>query len=71
MLEAEGDERTKPVAELTREEAAEELNALAQEIAVHDAAYYQEDAPRISDGDYDACGSAMVISKHAFRFETR
>ncbi|MEE3058495.1 MAG: NAD-dependent DNA ligase LigA, partial [Pseudomonadota bacterium] len=46
--------RIKPVAQLTREEAAEELNALAQEIAVHDAAYYQEDAPRISDGDYDA-----------------
>ena len=46
--------RTKPVAELTREEAAGELKALAQEIVVHDAAYYQEDAPRISDGDYDA-----------------
>ncbi|MEC7512447.1 MAG: hypothetical protein VX859_03845, partial [Pseudomonadota bacterium] len=46
--------RSKPVAELTNEEAAEELIALAREIAVHDAAYYQEDVPRISDGEYDA-----------------
>ena len=46
--------RTKTVAEMTRKEAAEELDALAHEIAAHDAAYYQEDAPRISDGDYDA-----------------
>ena len=46
--------RTRPVADLSREEAAEELGALAQEIAAHDAAYYQEDAPRVSDADYDA-----------------
>ena len=46
--------RTRLVADLSREEAAEELGALAQEIAAHDAAYYQEDAPRVSDADYDA-----------------
>ena len=46
--------RTKPVVELTQAEAAEELRALAQEISAHDAAYYQEDAPHISDADYDA-----------------
>ena len=46
--------RTRPVVDMSREEAAEELGALAQKIAAHDAAYYQEDAPRISDADYDA-----------------
>lgn len=46
--------RTRPVADLSPEEAAEELGALTQEIAAHDAAYYQEDAPLISDADYDA-----------------
>ncbi len=46
--------RTRSVADLSREEAAEELGALAHEIAAHDAAYYQEDAPSISDAYYDA-----------------
>ncbi len=46
--------RSRSVADLSREEAAEELGALAQEIAAHDAAYYREDAPRVSDADYDA-----------------
>jgi DNA ligase (NAD+) len=46
--------RAKPLAALTAEEAEAELAALAEEIASHDRAYYQEDAPIISDADYDA-----------------
>jgi DNA ligase (NAD+) len=46
--------RAKPVAALTAEEAETELAALAEEVAAHDRAYYQEDAPIISDADYDA-----------------
>ncbi len=52
MSEA-GTER-RVVEDLTAEEAAEELARLAKEIARHDAAYYQKDAPVIADADYDA-----------------
>ena len=46
--------RARPVEALTEEEAAEELAALAAEIAHHDRAYYERDAPEISDAEYDA-----------------
>jgi DNA ligase (NAD+) len=46
--------RGRPVAVLTAEEAAAELRALAAEIRRHDMAYYQGDAPLISDAEYDA-----------------
>ncbi|MDE2385868.1 MAG: NAD-dependent DNA ligase LigA [Alphaproteobacteria bacterium] len=38
---------------MSRKEAAEEHARLAAEIAAHDIAYHQEDAPKISDADYD------------------
>jgi DNA ligase (NAD+) len=44
---------SKPVADLTEAEAAEELTRLADEMAGHDIRYYQNDAPSISDADYD------------------
>ncbi len=47
-------ERETPVEQLTVEQAARELRALAQEIAEHDRAYHGRDAPTISDAEYDA-----------------
>ena len=44
----------KPVEDLTETEAAAELAALAEEMAGHDLRYYQDDAPTITDADYDA-----------------
>ena len=43
----------KSPAELTEAEAAEELTWLADTLATHDIAYFQDDAPRISDAEYD------------------
>jgi DNA ligase (NAD+) len=42
------------VAELTKKAAQAELQRLASEIAEHDRRYYQEDAPTVSDAQYDA-----------------
>ncbi|KPQ08078.1 MAG: DNA ligase (NAD+) LigA [Rhodobacteraceae bacterium HLUCCA12] len=47
-----GQER--PIATLTEDEAARELERLARQIAQADQAYHQQDAPEISDAEYDA-----------------
>ncbi|WP_445502957.1 NAD-dependent DNA ligase LigA [Microvirga sp. G4-2] len=44
----------KPVDELTHREARAEHEELGREIAEHDRRYYEEDAPSISDAEYDA-----------------
>ena len=44
----------KPVEDLSESEAAAELERLAAEIAEHDRRYHTEDAPTISDAEYDA-----------------
>jgi DNA ligase (NAD+) len=44
----------KPVEDLSESEAAAELERLATEIAEHDRRYHMEDAPTISDAEYDA-----------------
>ena len=43
-----------PVDELTPLEASIELTRLGDEIRKHDRAYYQDDAPSVSDAEYDA-----------------
>jgi len=45
---------SKPIDDLTEDEAQAELARLAAEIARHDIAYHQNDAPEITDADYDA-----------------
>ena len=42
-----------PVEKLTQAEAEAELQRLAEEIAAHDLAYYQDETPAVSDADYD------------------
>jgi len=44
----------KNVTDMTKDDARTELARLTVEIKFHDAAYYTQDAPKISDGDYDA-----------------
>ncbi len=45
---------TKPIEALDESEAAAELAHLAAEIARHDRAYHEHDAPEITDAEYDA-----------------
>ncbi|MGE3475022.1 MAG: NAD-dependent DNA ligase LigA [Rhodospirillaceae bacterium] len=42
------------VADLTEKQAKSELQSLAKVIAAHDVAYYTQDAPAVSDAQYDA-----------------
>ena len=44
---------SKSVDQLTEAEAEAELARLAEEIAAHDLAYYQDETPAISDAEYD------------------
>ncbi|WP_350334946.1 NAD-dependent DNA ligase LigA [Coralliovum pocilloporae] len=45
--------RDRSVDDLTEDEARAELDALGQELLQHDEAYHGQDAPLISDADYD------------------
>ena len=46
--------QTVPVEELTPQAAEEELARLAEAIREADEAYYQNDAPSLTDAEYDA-----------------
>jgi DNA ligase (NAD+) len=52
---------------LTDEDAAAELARLAHEIAEHGRRYHTEDAPVISDADYDAMVRRNAELEAAFR----
>ncbi len=54
MTGAQVETAIKPVDGLSEAEARAELDRLATEIAEHDRRYHQEDAPTISDAEYDA-----------------
>lgn len=55
-----------PVKDLTPEEAARELERLARLIAEADAAYYQKDAPVMSDAAYDALRRRNALIERRF-----
>ena len=56
---------SEPVDTLTEAEAAAELARLTAEVAHHDTLYHTDDAPEISDADYDA------LKHRALAIETR
>jgi DNA ligase (NAD+) len=59
---------TKSIApeKLSEAEAKDELARLATEIAKHDKVYYQDDAPSISDGEYDALRQRNMAIEQLF-----
>jgi len=58
--------RDKPIDRLTDAEAAKELKSLASEIALHDEAYHRDDAPTITDADYDALRNRNAAIENRF-----
>ena len=54
MPEAKAAPAPTPVDDLDEAEAAAELARLADELAAHDRRYYQDEAPTVSDAEYDA-----------------
>ncbi len=54
------------VAALTADEAAKEHARLGEEIAGHDQRYYQDDAPTVSDAEYDALRRRYEAIEDAF-----
>lgn len=54
------------VEDLTEEQAASELERLAGEMAEHDQRYHQDDAPTISDAEYDALKARNLAIEQRF-----
>ncbi|MFE0015166.1 NAD-dependent DNA ligase LigA [Mesorhizobium sp. NPDC059054] len=59
-------EQNKPVEALSTEEAAAELERLAAEIKEHDRRYHGDDAPIITDAEYDALRRRNAAIEEAF-----
>ncbi len=55
-----------PVDQLTEEQAREDFARLTAALARHDALYHGEDAPEISDADYDALKRRALEIEEAF-----
>ena len=55
-----------PVDKLTEKQAKAELKALAKLIAEHDVAYHTNDAPTVSDAEYDALTKRNVAIEKRF-----
>lgn len=53
-------QRAKPVAELSPRQAKLEHARLEEEIAAHDRRYHQQDAPSVSDAEYDALKKRLL-----------
>ena len=51
---------------LTREQAAQEIATLSNDIRAHDKRYYQNDAPSISDAEYDALRQRLEALEKQF-----
>ena len=60
------DLRNIPVDRLETDQAAQELEALAREIAAHREAYYVEDNPSISDAEFDALERRNALIEQKF-----
>src|SRR5712671_7470013 len=54
------------VAKLTKEQAKVEHMRLALELEGHDKRYYQEDAPSVSDAEYDALRQRFNVIEKRF-----
>lgn len=65
------DLRSIGVDELTSVEADAELKALAREIKEHDQRYYQDDAPTVSDAEYDALRQRNAAIEQRFPLSVR
>lgn len=55
-----------PVDQLSESDARAELDRLTAELARHDALYHRQDAPEISDADYDALKRRALEIEDAF-----
>jgi DNA ligase (NAD+) len=59
--------RNKPVDKLTKEEASEELALLAAELNHHANLYYNQDAPEITDAEYDLLFQRNILIEEKFK----
>ena len=59
-------EKAEAVEKLSAAAAAEEHERLAATIAEHNRRYYQEDAPTVSDAEYDALRRRLVAIEERF-----